>query len=678
MTTTGSAARQPPVATPEASPTAFTPTRDFFRRAFDASPVAIAIGTLAEGRHLEINPSFLRQTGYSREEIIGHSSLELGIWATPADRARIVQMLQAQQAVHEVEITIRTKLGALRRVLASVEQIDVEGVACLLTMFQDITERTQIEAALRASEERYQLITWVTTDAVWDWNLVTNEVQWSQGLRTGFGFPNEALRRHNWWQGQVHPEDIAQAEASVQAAIAGGERFWSGEYRFQRADGSYAHVLDRGYIVRDAAGKPLRMLGAMVDISERKAHEQELAVREQQYRKSLETRVEERTRELSTLLTVGREIASTLALEPLLGLILDQLKSVIPYTAASILSREGDALRGRAYRGPLPQTVVALVRGTVKNPIDERVLATRQPLIIPDLRADTPDVQALRRTAGERFALYYQGIRCWMRVPLIVKEHAVGVLTLQHAEPAYFTAHHAELALAFADQAAVAIENARLYGQAQQFAAGQERQRLARELHDSVSQALYGIALGARTARTLLDRDPQKVAEPLDYVLQLAEAGLAEMRALIFELRPESLALEGLVAALEKQAASLRVRHQIAVQTHLMPEPEVALDLKEVFYRIAQEALHNIVKHARASHVTVTLSQADNALVLAVADNGQGFDPSGEFPGHLGLKSMRERAIQLGGTLTITSAPGQGTRVDLQIPNNLGLTPAAS
>lgn len=382
----------------------------------------------------------------------------------------------------------------------------------------------------------------------------------------------------------------------------------------------------------------------------------------------LQQQVEKRARELSTLLTVGREIASTLELEPLLGLILDQLKMVIPYTAASILSREGDTLRGRAYRGPLPQTIVAIVRGTVNNPIDTQVLATRQPFLIPDLLADSPAVQILRATAGAHFDLYYQGIRCWMRVPLMVKDKAVGVLTLQHAEAAYFSAHHAELALAFADHAAVAIENAQLYKEMQRFAATQERQRLARELHDSVSQALYGIALGARTARALLDRDPKQVIDPLDYVLQLAEAGLAEMRALIFELRPESLAQEGLVVAIEKQAAALRARHQMDVQTHLPPEPELALDSKEVLYRITQEALHNVVKHARATRVNIRLNQQEEMVALTIEDNGQGFDSEGEFPGHLGLKSMQERTLYLGGRVIIDSAPGQGTRIAAQIP----------
>jgi signal transduction histidine kinase len=240
--------------------------------------------------------------------------------------------------------------------------------------------------------------------------------------------------------------------------------------------------------------------------------------------------------------------------------------------------------------------------------------------------------------------------------------------TMSRHEPGRYTARHATLALAVANQAAVAIENARLYQQAQALAALQERQRLARELHDSVSQALYGIALGARTARTLLDRDPARVAEPLDYVLSLAEAGLAEMRALIFELRPESLETEGLVAALAKQAAALRARHRITVDEALGDEPDAPLAVKEALYRIAQEAMTNTVKHARAGQVDLRLVQEDGGLVLEVRDDGLGFDPSGSFPGHLGLQSMRERAATQGGTLDVDSTPGRGTRIRAQIP----------
>jgi signal transduction histidine kinase len=222
---------------------------------------------------------------------------------------------------------------------------------------------------------------------------------------------------------------------------------------------------------------------------------------------------------------------------------------------------------------------------------------------------------------------------------------------------------------AVADQTAVAIENARLFSEARGKAALEERQRLARELHDSVSQALYGIALGARTARKLLNQNPQLLADPLDYILSLADAGLAEMRALIFELRPESLESEGLVAALEKQAAALRARHEIEVELALCEEPQKAPpEVKEALYRIAQEALHNTVKHARANRVTIKMVCEGGRVALEVSDDGIGFDTSGEFPGHLGLRSMRERAQRLGGTLTIVSSPGAGTAVHAHFP----------
>jgi signal transduction histidine kinase len=227
-----------------------------------------------------------------------------------------------------------------------------------------------------------------------------------------------------------------------------------------------------------------------------------------------------------------------------------------------------------------------------------------------------------------------------------------------------------------ADQVAVAVENARLYAESRDLAALEERQRLARELHDSVSQALYGIALGARTARTMLDRDAEKAAEPLEYVIAQAQAGLTEMRALIFELRPETLAADGLVNALGKNADALRVRHGIAVEADLGTEPDIPLALKQTLHRIAQEALHNIVKHAGAQHAAIALRCAEGHIELDIRDDGRGFDPASSFPGHLGLRTMRERVMRLGGTLEIESAPGMGTRIHLQVPALLAGTAA--
>jgi signal transduction histidine kinase len=215
------------------------------------------------------------------------------------------------------------------------------------------------------------------------------------------------------------------------------------------------------------------------------------------------------------------------------------------------------------------------------------------------------------------------------------------------------------------------VENARLFAQARDKAALEERQRLARELHDSVSQALYGITLGTKTARALLERNPEQVADSLEYVLSLATAGQAEMRALIFELRPESLKKEGLVAALEKQADALKARHGIDAVAALCNEPEASLEVKEAVYRIAQEALHNTVKHARASNVKIKMQCTPEQITLEITDDGTGFEAQGDFPGHLGLRSMRERAWRLGGTLEVDSTSGKGTRIRAQIRSDL-------
>ena len=197
-------------------------------------------------------------------------------------------------------------------------------------------------------------------------------------------------------------------------------------------------------------------------------------------------------------------------------------------------------------------------------------------------------------------------------------------------------------------------------------AALEERQHLARELHDTLSQNLYGVALGAHTALALLDADKTRVVEALDYILALADSGLTELRALIFDLRPESLAVEGLVAALTKQSAAVHARNGIEIRTELCAEPDVALETKEAIYRIAQEALHNAVKHAQASRLNLRLYRSNDNITLEISDDGVGFDPTIAFPGHLGLRSMAERATSLDGTLTVDSSPGDGTRVYAQ------------
>jgi signal transduction histidine kinase len=215
-----------------------------------------------------------------------------------------------------------------------------------------------------------------------------------------------------------------------------------------------------------------------------------------------------------------------------------------------------------------------------------------------------------------------------------------------------------------ANQLAIALQGAELR-------AVQERQRLARDLHDSVSQALYAIVLNIATAQRIGGADPARLEGILRDAHALAEAGLAEMRALIFELRPEFLRQEGLMAALQRQVAAVRARHQLSITVNATDEPEAAPATKEALYRVGQEALNNIAKHAGARAVVITLEESATELVLRVRDDGRGFDSGKSFPGHLGLHSMRERAASVGGVILISSAPGQGTEVTIRVPRHI-------
>jgi signal transduction histidine kinase len=257
-------------------------------------------------------------------------------------------------------------------------------------------------------------------------------------------------------------------------------------------------------------------------------------------------------------------------------------------------------------------------------------------------------------------------------VPLIYQGRVVGALSGYYPRGYRLSEAETVFLKIVADHAAAIAENARLFTDAQANVALEERQRLARELHDSVSQALFAIALGAKTALQHLDQEPARARAPLDYVVQLAEAGMAEMRALIFELRPESLEKEGLVGALAKQTAALRARYGITINDFIGAEPEASLAVKEALFRIAQEALNNTAKHARASRVELHLELVGETLVAEVRDDGAGFEPDAQFPGHLGLQSMRERAFRLGGDVEITSSIGHGTTVRAVIPRRLG------
>ena len=268
------------------------------------------------------------------------------------------------------------------------------------------------------------------------------------------------------------------------------------------------------------------------------------------------------------------------------------------------------------------------------------------------------------------FPVGHPEMHTFLGVPILIRGEAWGNLYLAEKEGGVeFTQEDEEIVIALAQWAAIAIENARLYERSRELSVVEERNRVARELHDSVTQNLFGVVLAADAAATLLDRDPDAARVQLQRVQELARAGMDELRSLIFELRPAALADEGLAATLRKHVGILRRVHQQDISFKVAGTPRLGGATDGDVFRIAQEAVHNAVRHAGADHIAVGLDARNGHLVLTVDDDGVGFDPAAAAmrARRLGLTSMEERAKALGGALTIDSRPGAGTRVRLDV-----------
>ncbi|MCK4450594.1 MAG: PAS domain S-box protein, partial [Anaerolineae bacterium] len=401
-----------------------------------------------------------------------------------------------------------------------------EGRPADLVVIRDITERKRAEEELREREAQYRGIFESTSDALLIFDFDGTIVEANPAACQMYGYPYEELIGLPG-KDIVHPDYHHLFEDFKRQVKASGR--FNAQSVDLRKDGSPINVEVHGASF-SYMGKP-HLLAVARDITERV-----------QARQILERRVEERTRELSTLLEVSHNVASTLELEPLLGLILDQLKAVVDYSGAAVMALEGENLTILAYRGPIPQEEALRLRFPPERArVNHEVIQRREPIIIPDVRGNTSLAHAFGETAGEELETTFSYIRSWMGVPLMVKEQVIGMLTLDHSEPDHYSPRQEELALAFANQAAAAIENARLYERAQELAVVEERSRLARDLHDAVTQTLFSASLIAEVLPRLWERDPDEGWRRLEELRQLTRGALAEMRTLLLELRPSAL-----------------------------------------------------------------------------------------------------------------------------------------
>ena len=404
------------------------------------------------------------------------------------------------------------------------------------------------------------------------------------------------------------------------------------------------------------------VMASIVDVTKRKQTEE-----------LLEHRVEERTREIERRRRVSDSLRDTLALlnsnrpaQEILDHIAVQASRLLGAEATAIYQLqdrepdEGEPLAILASFG-LPDEYLTREHMARHSTTLSNAVFERQPIANSAALAHPPGGAAPGAPGPElEEPAYYQA---QLAVPLATQDDVYGGLMLYYREPRRFSAEEIELAVTFGEQAKLALENARLRAQAEQSAVVAERNRIARDLHDSVTQTLFSASLIAEVLPRLLARDPDETKRRLAELRQLTRGALAEMRTLLLELRPATLTEVDLNELLRQLAEAAVGRARIPVELTVEGAAPVPTDVKIALFHIAQEALNNVIKHARADSATVLLERHPGSVALTVRDDDRGFDAADVTPEHLGLAIMQERAEGIGATLHIRSALGAGTTV---------------
>ncbi len=374
----------------------------------------------------------------------------------------------------------------------------------------------------------------------------------------------------------------------------------------------------------------------------------------------IEQQLEAQNRELATLLSVQQAITSHLDRQEVLQMIADGARQLTGSAGTAVYLLEDDLLHLAVLSDdPDSMNQPNLSVGytiPLKQSLGQVAFETKKPILIADVQSDPRLNPDLRRRIS---------IHSYLGVPLLVGSQPIGLLVAVDKIDGPLTADDERILTLLASSAVIGLENARLYEEAEKNAAMAERGRLARELHDAVTQTLFSASLIAEVLPQIWETDPEEGRRRLEQLRQSTRGALAEMRTLLLELRPTAL-LQTDIGELFKYLVNAftgrtRVPAQLDFDCPYLLPGEVKIGL----YRIAQEALNNIAKHAEAEQVVITLRCKADVLFMEIRDDGIGFEPGENTAEHLGLRIMKERAVAIGAELSVQSGAGKGTTVRL-------------
>ena len=603
---------------------AFRESEEKFHTLFHSNPVMQVLATL-DGTVVDLNQAYANTMGYAREELLGRKSADLQI-ITAEERDRVIDLARrADGALQNGETTLRVRDGSFHHVLVAMEIVSLGGVPHRLVAMQDVTESRRAEQALRKTELRLATAVEASNTGLWDWDMGTNTVYYSPIWKRQIGYADDEIG-DQWseWQERVHPDDLPSALAQCDAYLKNPGPLFVHEFRLRHKDGSYRWILMNASLQRDEQGKPAHVLGAHIDITERKLAEMALQASSEQLRL-----VYENVEDVVFVLDVvedGYRFAS----------VNQRFLTATGLAPAQVIGRRVEEI--------IPEPSLGMVLKHYAQAIDSGLPVRWQEI--------STYPSGTRHGEITVAPIVDAGNRC---TQLIGTVHDVTE-AMQARQQLLDAATHQQLL-------------ARRLVEVQE----SEQRRLSAELHDRIGQNLTALSInlniiGSRAAESQAGAWAARLLDSR----KLLETTIATVRDLITELRPAALDDYGLLAGLRWFSAQVSERAGLQISARGMePSPRLESRVENALFRIAQEALTNIVKHAQAQNVVLALQCESGRVALDIADDGCGFDLAAtRQPGpstHWGLQMMAERADAVGARLRMESTPGHGTRIIIEL-----------
>lgn len=591
-----------------------------YKNIVEGTPVPIYVQL--EGVITYINPAAVKILGgKSHSNFVGKSIFEIihKDYHQPAKK-RLAQLYNGL-STSELEEKFVKADGTVVDVMVSAIPYRQDSKYGAQVFFRDLTEQKKAKLELEKINERLSLITRATNDAIWEWNLETDEMWWSEGFSELFGYTADEIEKgsESWFK-RIHIQDVNYVEEGIKNVIEEGKEFWFDEYRFRKRDGSFAFVFDRGYVIKDSASKPVRMIGSMIDITYRKKMEEDLVASEEKYRSIFENSP-------STIIVVDKNLRVNTINKPFAAF----NESVLHKNLVDLFSVES------------------------KSVIEESLRFSFSNARPASFTAKSNDSKSLQ---------YYE-----VMVSPQIKNGIVENLTLICSDISERVSY----------EKTIKDTNEKLHALAAHLQTIREEERtlIAREIHDQLGQELTALKMDVsfiskKIEKSRITPDWDGIQDGLKSMNNIIDQTIGSVRRIASELRPDILDKLGLKEAIEWHAEEFEKRSGIKCVVFIdNDELNFNSVLNTTIYRIVQESLTNVARHSKASKAQINITVTEDIINLRICDDGVGINQFEiENTKSLGLVGIKERAYNVDGTFEISGEKGKGTVININIPVN--------